>query len=207
MTKIEKVINSIIDKLENIKIKTNVDKLINWSSNSKYLKIKEMSNDDTGEIGEMLLDDVFRKHKYNVVYEKAKTSLNKDWDIEINDYKIEIKTATIGQNSDTFQHENLFKNKNYDILILIDITGQEVYCTMGFKRNIKWENLHQRTINQNPTEAHKLDLSLTSYRKNIAGVKGKEKINPVCMSKIEYDIDFIKLFEKLIKIEKKPTTD
>lgn len=196
---IEETINSIIQELKRIKTQTNLNKNDNWGCKAKYLEIKEMSNDDTGEIGEMLLNSVFKKYDYNVIYEKAKTRIEKDWDIEINNYKIEVKTATIGKNANTFQHEKLYKKKEYDILILIDITSDKIYCAMGYKRNINWENLHQRTINTTKTDEHKLDLSLTSYKNNIAGTKGKEKILPVHMKEIKEEKDLVDLFEELIK--------
>ncbi len=196
--RIGETIKSIIQELRNIKKQTNSKKKDNWKPNSKYAEIKNMSNDDTGEIGEMLLNYVFKNHEYNVIYEKSQTSLDKDWDIEINGYKIEVKTATIGNNANTFQHEKLYKQKTYDILILIDITSDKIYCTMGYKKNIKWENLHQRTINGEKTDEHKLDLSLTSYKNSIAGTRGKEKVLPVFMAEIEEENDLVNLFEKLI---------
>ena len=190
--RIQIVIEKVIEKLNSLK----ENKKNNWEVNSPYLRIKEMPNDDTGDVGELMFEKVFTEKGYDVKFDRSKTDDEKDWDIEVNNKTIEVKTATIGKSTDNFQHEKFFKNKNYDIIAFVDITATEVYLTMGLKENIVWENLHERA--DTPGE-HKFDISLKNLKtKNISGRAGFKLKNAV-VSKLTHDEDIIKVFEKVVK--------
>ena len=188
---IEKIISRIISDL----IKNRNHQKDNWNEQSRYLPIKNLNNDETGEVGELLLQDIFSRNGYKVEYEKAVTSEDKDWDIVIDDIKIEIKTATIGRTAKTFQHEKFFKNRNYDAFVFLDFTPDELYMTIGRKKDIVWKQLTKRMVNGVFTSEHKFDLSL----KMIKDGKTK-KIRYFYVSLINGEKDLLNLFDRFKKI-------
>ncbi len=199
---IKETIKQVIKELAEQKKIQNKDKIDNWFGDSKYLLVREMSNDDTGDIGELLLEKIFKRNNYKVDYGRSETDEEKDWDILINGKTIEVKTATIGKTSNTFQHEKFFKNRRYDIVAFIDITANEIYCTMGLKKNIVWKNLHQRKVNNKTTNEFKFDFSLKNLRDGkIVGKGGVIKLKNAVVSKIEKDKDLLEVFDKVFEQE------
>lgn len=184
---IEKIISKIIENI----VKNRDHKKDNWNSQSKFLSVKNLNNDETGEVGELLLYDIFSKNGYAIEYKKAKTSEDKDWDIVIDGVKIEVKTATIGRVAKTFQHEKFFKNRNYDAFIFLDFTPDKLYMTIAAKKDIVWKNLTKRKVNGFFTSEYKFDLSL----KMIQESKNK-KIAKCYSSLISEEQDLINLFNK-----------
>lgn len=185
--KIEEIIKNILISLpENRKQKKN-----NWAKGGKYENIKKLNNDDTGEVGELLLNEIFTKRKYKVEYEKAITNNDKYWDIVVDDIKIEVKTATIGASADTFQHEKFFKNRNYDAFIFLDFTPNDLYVLIARKQDINWEKLTKRIVNGVHTSEYKFDLSLSVLKKGIT-----PKLKDCFVCKIEIENDLTNLFDK-----------
>ncbi len=185
--KIEKIIETILNSL----LKNRKDKKNNWASGGKYLNIKVLNNDDTGEVGELLLYKIFKKCGYKVDYEKAITSDNKHWDIVIDDIKIEVKTATIGSSSNTFQHEKFFQNRNYDALMFLDFTPNDLYVVIARKQDINWNKLTKRMVNGVFTSEFKFDLSLLTLKKG-----DTFKLKDCFMAKIKNEKDLTDLFDK-----------
>ncbi|MFH1968342.1 MAG: hypothetical protein ABIJ84_03075 [bacterium] len=184
---IEKIIIQIVEDL----IKNRDHKRDNWNAQSKFLPIKNLNNDETGEVGELLLYNIFSRNGYKVEHEKAITSDDKDWDIIIDDIKIEVKTATIGRVAKTFQHEKFFKNRNYDAFVFLDFTPNELWVTIGLKKDIIWKNLTKRMVRGIFTSEYKFDLSLKMLQ------DGKNKKMKRCYSSvINNEEDLINLFKK-----------
>lgn len=150
----------------------------NWNSDSTYEPLRIMNSiDDKGEVGEMLLYEVLKDH-FKVNWEKAVTSRElheKDWDIIIQGITIEVKTATMGNTSKTFQHEKFFKNRNYDAVVFLDFTPDEFYITFAKKTDIIWDRLHKRKVNGVLTSEYKFDFSLKNLKeKNINKLENYE---------------------------------
>lgn len=169
-------------------------KKLNWNPTSIYEPLRTMSSiDDKGDVGEMLLNEVL-KNKFKVVWDKAKTSKEKDWDITVENIKIEVKTATMGNSTTTFQHEKFFKNRKYDVIAFLDFTPDKLYVTLAKKSDIIWEKLHKRNVDGVLTTEHKFDFSL----KNIK--EGKiDKLKGYKIKLIKTEDDLIVLFEEFIK--------
>lgn len=184
---IEKIIGIIVNSLS----KNRSDKKNNWSDGGKYIKIKVLNNDDTGEVGELLLNEIFTKYGYKVEYEKAITSLDKYWDIVIDDIKIEVKTATIGSSADTFQHEKFFQNREYDAFMFLDFTPNDLYVVIARKQDINWDKLTKRVVNGIFTSEYKFDLSLLVLKRGTT-----PKLKDSFISKIETEKDLTDLFDK-----------
>lgn len=187
---IEEIISKIIENL----LKNRDHKKDNWNIKSKFLAIKNLNNDETGEVGELFLQDIFSRNGYNVEYEKAVTSNDKDWDIIIDNIKIEVKTATMGRVAKTFQHEKFFKNRKYDAFIFLDFTPNELYMTIAAKKDIVWKNLTKRRVNGFFTSEYKFDLSLKMIQE-----RKTKKIKKLYSSVINSEKDIINLFENFKK--------
>jgi hypothetical protein len=174
--------------------KTQHQKELNWKSNSRYEPLRTLSSiDDKGEVGEMLLNEILKNH-FNVKWEKAVTSLDKDWDIVINDIKIEVKTATMGNTAKTFQHEKFFKNREYDAILFLDFTPDNLYLTYAKKSDILWDKLHKRKVNDVLTSEFKFDFSLKNIKENKIDKLKKHKTRL-----IETEEDLITFFKEVIE--------
>ncbi len=135
-----------------------------WDSGS-FAKIIELSADQRGEIGERLLEHLLKEAGVSGVTRAGKVDrTEKHWDIRTDDMDIEVKTATLGRNTDTFQHESIEKDRNYQAIVFIDIAPNEIYITWTAKKNITWRNLHRRA---NST-AYKWDTRLKELQGNKA---------------------------------------
>ena len=186
-----------------MKIENRIERIISsfdtkgvWSENSKFLGIRMLSNDLTGDIGEILLRDIFKECGYNVDFERGKTSDDKDWDIIINGKTIEVKTATMGHKARTFQHEKFFRNRNYDIIWFIDFAPDDIYMLIANNSDIVWDSLHARKVNGILTNEYKFDISLNQYKKLISGEMGEfNKLRNFSVKHIKDEQDVVDMFE------------
>ena len=190
MKKIADIVLSIYrNLLKDRKLKSN------WSvMRPIYLPIRELTNDETGDIGELLVEKIFRKYKFDVEYTRAETAKEKDWDIIVKDggkkVKIEIKTATLGNTAETFQHENIDKNRKYDALLILDFAPTDLYCCIAWKKDIKFNKLSRLP------KRNKLDTSIHQYEASNL-IKFKK-----CVSgKLKIENDLVKLYRKFLKTE------
>jgi len=184
---IDKRIKKIIDSF---------DQRGNWDDDSRFLDIRLLSNDLTGDIGEILLRDIFTEHGYKVIFERGKTSDDKDWDIVIDDKTIEVKTATMGNKQNTFQHEKFFRNRNYDLVWFIDFAPDDMYMLIAQRLDIMWNNLHPRKVNGILTNEYKLDISLAQYKKLIGGdMNALKKLRNISVGCVKTEQDVIDMFE------------
>lgn len=182
---IEKIIFKIISDITN-----SMDSPKNsWEVGSKYLSVKNLNNDETGEVGELLLADIFSRNGNKVEFDKAITAVGKDWDIVIDNIRIEVKTATIGSFAKTFQHEKFFQNRNYDAVVFLDFAPNELYVTIFRKEDIVWEELTKRKVDGYFTSEYKFDMSIKMVK------EGKtKKIKAFFSSLITNEKDLIDLF-------------
>ena len=134
-----------------------------WLS-SKFKKIKDLSIDRRGKIGEEYVYNLF-KNDDGTIYNEDIIDTSATYDIIINNKKVEIKTATIGVNN-TFQHENFFDTCDYYILLDISYNGIYICC---YSKNSEKDiysiaSYHSR----HTTGAKKLTVSLSQYKKLIS---------------------------------------
>ncbi len=57
---------------------------------------------------------------------------------------VEIKTAALGRNANSFQHENIERDRQYHALVFIDIAPNEIYMSWHAKSQIDLRALHRR---------------------------------------------------------------
>lgn len=112
--------------LINIELEKNL-----WSSSDKFSDIKKLSIDQRGRVGEHFFKLVF--YELNIL-NKYIDNAHGDWDIEADNLKIEIKTATLDMNR-KFQHEGIKENKLWDVVAFLDIAPNEIYVTFIHKND------------------------------------------------------------------------
>ena len=126
-------------------------------------KIIFLAPDQRGEIGEKLLEQALNLVGVKgVTREGALNRTEKHWDIRTEDMDIEVKTATLGRNNNTFQHENLEKDRQYDAVAFVDIGPNEIYLTWKAKKNLPFKTMHRRAAAQ----AYKEDMTLSKVKHN-----------------------------------------
>lgn len=129
-----------------------------------FADMLKLSIDQRGRVGEALLAQALRAAGVPGVTLAGgkKDRTNKHWDIRTADMDIEVKTATLGRNTNTFQHESIERDRQYHALALLDIAPNDVYLTWKTKARIDWRKLHRRA-NSN---FYKLDLKLSALEGN-----------------------------------------
>ncbi len=124
----------------------------------KFKKIRSIQTDNRGDVGELFIVHLLKSIGKKVKHTAATNPQLKQWDIvvETDDLTLEVKTASLGITTPSFQHENLEKDRNYDGLILLDIAPNNLYLTCLCKECIDWKNPHRRRS----STFYKMDLKL-----------------------------------------------
>ena len=146
-----------------------------------FAAAKLVEIDNRGDIGERIVVKMLRALGRKVSYHPGATSEDKGWDLICDDFSYEIKTATLGKDKITFQHENIYKTRLYDGLIFVDIAPSDIYVSCHDKRKIDWRAIHRRK----DSAFYKWDTHLRETRKF-----------PVLQNRIETLSDFQRIFEK-----------
>jgi len=146
-----------------------------------FAAAKLVEIDNRGDIGERIVVKMLRALGRDVSYQPGATSEDKGWDLICDDFSFEIKTATLGKDGVTFQHENIYKTRTYDGLIFVDIAPNDIYVSCFDKRAIDWRAIHRRK----DSAFYKWDTHLKATRKF-----------PVLQNRIDSLADFQRIFEK-----------
>jgi len=142
-----KNINDIIDEVWTHERENNC-----WS-NSKNEKIRSLTIDGRGKIGELFLIEEFKDHyRENIKIERKKTDRG-HWDVII--YEIilhekkyenitfEIKTSSLDKKQH-FQTEGLKPYNNFQFLFVLGIAPTKEYFKLQLKKDIDFSKLHKR---------------------------------------------------------------
>lgn len=167
---------------------------VNWDG-SLYESVRKLQIDARGSVGERLVVTMLKELDHNVHYHEATTDDDKDWDFICNDLAYEVKTATLGSDGVTFQHENVYKSsRKYDGLILVDIAPNQIFMSIYPKNKIPFKELHFRK----DSGFYKFDTHLRETRKNYIGDNVIETLEDfdAIFSKAEREIRNIKSQQK-----------
>lgn len=176
------MINKLLKSLIKSTISERADKH-GWEA-GMFSQILKLSPDQRGEIGEALLERLLNDGGVTgVTREGALDRTLKHWDIRTDDMDIEVKTATLGRNANTFQHEHLEHDRNYHAIVLIDIAPNDIYMTWSAKQDIPWRRLHRRATSTGykwDTKLSELESSKVTSHEDVvvAYNRIKERINP-----------------------------
>ncbi|MBW7954310.1 hypothetical protein H3C61_00655 [Candidatus Gracilibacteria bacterium] len=110
---------------------------------SKYREYRNLQIDKRGSFGERFFSQTLSQ----IYFRRLKIEYNDgdqgDWDLKFNNVKFEIKTSSIDVNK-KFQNEGLKKDGDYDGVLFLGITPNELYIKFIKKDEINFEKLHNR---------------------------------------------------------------
>lgn len=109
--------------------------------NAKYREYRNLQIDKRGSFGERFFAQSFMKiYPRRIKIEYADGDQG-DWDI--NNFKFEIKTASIDVNN-KFQNEGLKKDGDYHGIMFLGITPNQLYTKFIKQDDIPFDTLHNR---------------------------------------------------------------
>lgn len=146
--------------------KKTIDRTTNIWINSPFEFLQKVSADERGKWGEELFSEFLKKFtNYDVIWEGDRNTNNFDksiYDILINNFKTEVKTATKGSKKDIWQHENIYKEPKWDKLVFIDVDLFGIYFTIHSYEEMPFDKEKHKLLNKKSTKhlsAWKFDLT------------------------------------------------
>ncbi len=156
MTDIRTLITPIIDRIQEEE-----DKVSLWI-NSLYRAIRIFQIDARGKLGVALIAELLTDLGHTINYNQSRGADLKDWNLSCNSIKYAIKTATLGKDGSSFQHETIYETRDYDALIFVDIAPNAIYISINAKADIQWNRIHLRK----ESAFYKWDTNIKATRKN-----------------------------------------
>ncbi len=139
MNDIAKLFINVIQNTKTKSLKNSV-----WSLNSTFIAIHSLQIDNRGSVGEIFIVNLLQKLGHDVLHTGRTDPQNKQWDLVVdNKHRWEVKTATLGKNGKIFQHENIYKERDYHGIVFLDIVPDILYITFVPKHKIEWSKLHR----------------------------------------------------------------
>lgn len=165
-------------------IESEVNQNTKWKSNSKYIRIRYLQIDKRGSFGERLLRDVFSKERnISLSYQDGDQG---EWDIKINDIKIEVKTSSLDVNN-KFQNENIKNTTKCDYICFIGIAPNNIYMRLEKISEIDFRELHNRGA-KGTGAGYKWDFKPSQMRE----MKTREEVVSLFYEKMGLNKDLIK---------------
>ncbi|MGI9296651.1 MAG: hypothetical protein ACR2QC_01975 [Gammaproteobacteria bacterium] len=117
-----------------------------WRHDSRFARVRiDLQLDSRGQMGEEFVAAVLRQLGHSVKNKQTTDPQNKQWDLVVDDtHRWEIKTATMGKSTANFQHENIYRERDYHGIVFVDIAPDDLYVSFVPKHEIPWKNLHRR---------------------------------------------------------------
>ncbi len=128
----------------------------------EFIEIRRMQADNRGSVGEDFVVALLQMLGKTVTHTGRTDPQNKQWDIVADGIRLEVKLATLGANTPTFQHENLEKDRQYDGIVFVDVAPNDIYITCVAKCDIEWNKLHRRRHGIH----YKMDWTLSKIKEN-----------------------------------------
>jgi len=163
--------------------------------------------DTRGTAGELLVVKLLEAGGRKPDYQKDTTHTDKDWDFMCNGLRYEVKAARIGTTTRKFQHENIYKTRHYDGIILVDIAPNEIYISCWAKVDIPFDKETERgghapkgaqrsyTLHRRKDSSfYKWDTGITSDRHIKQGKRVKFCVRDHAVRSVK---DFMKEFKKM----------
>jgi hypothetical protein len=169
------ILEIIKERAEKSKPKPNVYNI--WENSPFEEPIKGRTSDERGYYGEGLVNDCVSKlTNFECKWLRDSNTSQEDgiYDILINGYRTEVKTASASLDKKTgkilykFQHENIYKENVWDKLVLVDIEPNGVYWTILNHSEMNFEGRHPilKTSATKHLSAYKFDTAYSTKSKN-----------------------------------------
>ena len=178
-----KLATYLINKKHEEKEKRNI-----WE-NSPFENISKLENDDVGNVGEQILNEICSKSQIDAYINGTTTKQSGGGigDGKIKGYTAEVKTARQGSSSDSFQHELGEMPWLATFMIFIDITPDKIFVTI-FKNYP--EEFYKSSGRQSSIKCHPyFPTKSITWRKQLGAFKldTTVKINEVCPNTFTID--------------------
>lgn len=102
-----------------------------WFPTCKYVSLTaKLGNDGRGKIGEKFVATLLNNNGYEAIWDEK--TCGKEYDVLVRNkitnqiLHIEVKTATLGNSAPTFQHDDIERNRDYNCMILVEFTPNNV---------------------------------------------------------------------------------
>ncbi len=106
-----------------------------------FAPIQQLTADGKGTVGERFVAEMLRKLGHDVEHNQSTDRTKKGYDIMVDGkIKLEVKLATLGNHSNTFQHESIERNRDYDAIVFIDVGPDDVYITCAKKEDLPFSS-------------------------------------------------------------------
>ena len=120
-----------------------------------FQEMRKLQPDLRGEVGEEFIADVLAQAGYSVEVNRETDPTRKHWDVRVSGtIKLEVKTATLGADGRTFQHENFEKDRDYDAVVLVDVAPNDLYLTVAPKDTLPFTRQNDNWT-RNPKQMHR----------------------------------------------------
>ncbi|TQR54344.1 hypothetical protein [Campylobacter troglodytis] len=139
--------NAVFDEIE-----SEVNATSKWKSTSKYARIRHLQIDKRGSFGDRLLRDIFSKERnISLAYRDGDQG---EWDIKINEFKIEVKTSSLDVNNKFHptgceevaeaKNEHIKNTPNCDFICFIGVAPDNLFMRLEKISEIDFNKLHNR---------------------------------------------------------------
>lgn len=126
----KKILLDVIEELEEL------EQSAIWK-NTTFGNIKKLSTTRRGKVGEHFIAALAKQIGFECKFPQkgGKNAYNSDWDLEIENFTFEIKTATQSGRGGAFQFNRIFTTPNvkYDCLLCVGIAPDNIYFNMWTK--------------------------------------------------------------------------
>lgn len=148
-----------------------------------FAEMLDLEIDARGNVGELFVSRLLQDRGDSVVHNDQINPQDKQWDIEVTrrgeiPITAEVKTATMGKKTQTFQHENLPRNRDCDILALIDIAPDAVYGTIALPSELPWGEPDDRWTATPKKMTLRKDSQAYKWTLTIRDVQDREIVTP-----------------------------
>ena len=113
------------------------------SPDSKYKEYRTLQIDKRGSFGERFFAQTLSRIYYRRLTIEYNDGDQSDWDLKLNGMRFEIKTSSIDVNK-KFQNEGIKENGDYDGILFLGITPNDLYIKFVKKKDIDFSKLHNR---------------------------------------------------------------
>ena len=110
---------------------------------SKYKEYRTLQIDKRGSFGERFFEKTLSAIYFRRLHIEYNDGDQADWDLKFNGIKFEIKTSSIDVNQ-KFQNEGIKKNGDYDGILFLGVTPNDLYIKFIKKEDIPFDTLHNR---------------------------------------------------------------
>lgn len=162
----------LVKKVEKIQDMQRNDRRIPSWENSRFEPIRDLQIDSRGYVGEVFVQNCLNQIGYRTQRDEKTSLVEKGYDILVEGhFKIEVKLATRGSSNQTFQHENLKQERDYDAIILVDVAPNKIYMTCGRKTDLPFRvqnnkfTLRKKKMHLRSKGEFKWDLTIQDVQK------------------------------------------